>query len=77
LQNEKIAWDELNKRLNDLSVRDNNHKLANNKREQLGIAGRSNKIRTYNQKTGTVINHINNKKITFRDLYKGDLEKIH
>jgi protein subunit release factor A len=67
----------LEKRLNDLSVRDNNHKLANNKREQLGIAGRSNKIRTYNQKTGLVINHINNKKITFRELYKGDIDKLY
>ena len=33
INNEKIAWDELEKRLNDLSVRDNNHKLANIKRE--------------------------------------------
>lgn len=77
INNEKNAWNELEKRLNDLNTRNNNNKLTNIKHQQLGITGRSNKIRTYNQKTGIVINHINNKKITFRELYKGDLNKIH
>jgi len=77
IQNEKIAWDELEKRLNDLNEKNNNDKLANIKREQLGISNRSNKIRTYNEKTGMVINHLNNKKITFRELYKGNIEKLH
>lgn len=77
VQNEKVAWDELRKRLNDLSVRDNNHKLADAKREQIGIANRSNKIRTYNEKAGIVINHLNDKRITFRELYKGNIEKLY
>lgn len=75
--NEKIAWEELNQRLLDLKRKDDNFNLTNEKRSQLGKSSRSNRMRTYNTKTGLVINHINNKKITLRDLYKGNLEKIH
>ena len=75
--NEKFAWEELNRRLLDLKRKDDNLDLINEKRDQLGKPSRSNRMRTYNTKTGLVVNHINNKKITFRDLYKGNLEKIH
>jgi peptide chain release factor 1 len=78
ISNEKIAWAELEKRLYDLNHRYNREKLSNIKREQFGnVTGRSNKMRTYNQKTGMVINHSSGKKITFRELYKGNIEKIH
>jgi protein subunit release factor A len=77
MSNEKIAWEELERRLKDASLRNINIELADTKRNQLGRANRSNKIRTYNEKTGMVINHINNKKITFRELYKGNIDKIH
>ena len=77
IQNENVAWAELEKRLNDLSVRDNNRKQSDIKRGQIGISNRANKIRTYNEKMGIVINHLNDKKITFRELYKGNLEKLH
>lgn len=75
--NEKFAWEELNRRLKDLKQKDNQHSLSCEKREQLGKSSRSNRMRTYNEKTGMIINHTNNKKMTFRDLYKGNLEKIH
>jgi peptide chain release factor 1 len=77
LQNEKIAWTELEKRLNDLNNKNKNNQKADIKRSQIGISNRSNKIRTYNEKTDTIINHSNNKKITFRDLYKGNIEKLY
>ena len=77
MQNEKIAWFELEKRLDDLNRKNNSIKKADIKREQIGISNRANKIRTYNEKTGTVINHLNNKKITFRELYKGNIEKLY
>jgi peptide chain release factor 1 len=77
IQNEKIAWFELEKRLKDLNIKNNKNKLASIKREQIGISNRSNKIRTYNEKTGVVINHLNDKKITFRELYKGNIEKLY
>jgi peptide chain release factor 1 len=75
--NEDVAWAELEKRLNDLSARDNSRKNADIKRGQIGISNRANKIRTYNEKMGMVINHLNDKTITFRDLYKGNIEKLY
>lgn len=75
--NEDVAWAELEKRLNDLSARDNSRKNADIKRGQIGISNRANKIRTYNEKMGIVINHLNDKTITFRDLYKGNIEKLY
>jgi len=75
--NENVAWTELEKRLNDLSARDNSRKNADIKRGQIGISNRANKIRTYNEKMGIVINHLNDKTITFRDLYKGNIDKLY
>ena len=75
--NEKFAWEELDRRLKQLKTQSDNNLRSSEKRDQLGKTSRSNRMRTYNEKTGIVINHINNKKITFRDLYKGNLEKIH
>lgn len=77
MQNEKIAWTELGKKFDDFNNKLNIDKKTNIKREQIGISNRSNKIRTYNEKTGTVTNHSNNKKITFRELYKGNIDKLH
>jgi protein subunit release factor A len=76
-QNEDVAWAELKKRLDDLSARDNSRKNADIKRGQIGVSNRSNKIRTYNEKMGIVINHLNDKTITFRELYKGNIEKLY
>lgn len=76
LFNEREAWSELENRLSKFANRKANDKFTDIKRFQLGQSSRSNKIRTYNEKTGTVINHLNDKKITFRELYKGNLEKI-
>jgi len=76
-QNENNAWTELEKRFNDLNVEKNNRKQSDIKRGQIGISNRSNKIRTYNEKQGTVTNHLNNKKITFRELYKGNIKKLY
>lgn len=76
-QNEDVAWAELEKRLNDLSARDNSRKNTDLKRDQIGISNRANKIRTYNQKSGTVTNHLNDKTITFRELYKGNIDKLY
>lgn len=75
--NEDVAWAELEKRLNDLSARENSRKNADVKRGQIGISNRANKIRTYNEKMGMVINHLNDKTITFRDLYKGNIDKLY
>lgn len=75
--NEEEAWSELQKRLDDLSVRDNNRKQTDIKRGQIGISNRANKIRTYNEKMGLVINHLNDKTISFRDLYKGNIDKLY
>jgi len=76
-QNEDVAWAELEKRLNDLSARDNSRKNADIKRGQIGVSNRANKIRTYNEKMGIVINHLNDKTITFRELYKGNIDKLY
>lgn len=76
-QNEKNAWAELYNRLFEhyKSIEDN--KLYKEKKDQIGIQNRTNKIRTYNFRTGIVKDHRNNKTISVKELYKGNIIKLH
>lgn len=47
------------------------------KRKQGGTGERSESIRTYNYKIGTVVNHLNNKKMTIKEFFKGEICKLH
>lgn len=76
-QNEKNAWAELYKRLHKYYKDIDDKKSANEKRSQIGIQNRTNKIRTYNFKTGIIKDHRTNKTISIKELYKGNIIKLH
>jgi len=76
-QNYREAKKELQKKLNSLNNSNFKSDEKEEKRNQVGINNRSNKMRTYNVKTGLVKNHISGKKTSLRNIYKGKLELIH
>ena len=76
-QNEKNAWNELYNRLHEHYKSIEDKKLYKEKKDQIGIQNRTNKIRTYNFKTGIVKDHRNNKTISVKELYKGYIKKLH
>ena len=53
------------------------HSTNNKKRKnQIGSGMRGDKIRTIRVQDGKVINHLNKKKISFKEYYKGNIDKL-
>ena len=76
-KNEEMAWKRLEDKLNKI----NNDKLKEinkiNIFEQIGYGGRNGKKRTYRVQDGYVIDHITERKISIKDLYKGNIKLLH
>lgn len=47
------------------------------RKDQIGDTFRGNKRRTYNQKANEVIDHLNNKSCTFKEILKGNITTLH
>lgn len=77
IQNEELAWKRLQEKVYDYYKSLSDKKNSDIKKEQVGIQNRSNKIRTYNIKNDFVKDHITNKTITIKQLYKGEIDKLH
>jgi protein subunit release factor A len=47
------------------------------RKDQIGDTFRCNKRRTYNQKANEVIDHLNNRSCTFKEIMKGNITTLH
>jgi len=77
IHNEIEAWEKLQQRVYEYYKSLNDKNLSDIKKDQVGIQNRSNKVRTYNIKNDMVKDHITNKTITIKQLYKGEIDKLH
>ena len=77
IQNEELAWKGLKMRVFEYYKSLKNKENSDSKRNQVGIQNRANKVRTYNVKNDFVKDHTTNKTITIKQLYKGDIDKLH
>lgn len=70
--NNKIdALDEIKKRVNYFYRTGHEDEASEIRREQIGTGERSDKRRTYRVKDGIVVDHITNKTVNIKDIYKG------
>jgi len=76
-QNEKTAWNLLQIRLNQFYGDQEQQKITENRREQIGTGMRGDKRRTYRVKDNLVIDHITNKRSSLKSIQKGCLELLH
>ena len=76
-QNDKIAWAELEKRVNQYYSNNSFQQLTNEIRKQIGSGERGDKIRTYNVKCNTATDHRNNKKCNLQAFIKGNISLLH
>jgi len=76
-RNEEQAWKELENRLKDKYNNNEEKKIKNKRIGQIGTGVRDEKRRTYRVKDNLVIDHITNKKTSLKNIYKGNLIKIH
>lgn len=77
IQNEELAWKGLELRVGEYYKSLKNKQNSDDKKNQIGIQNRANKVRTYNVKNDLVKDHITNKTITIKQLYKGEIDKLH
>ena len=76
-KNKEKALKELKNRLLEVEQQNYSNDYSNNRNNQIGDGGRSNKRRTYNVKTGVVKDHITGKKTSIKNINKGKIEKLH
>lgn len=76
-KNEEIAWTRLEDKMR--VIHDSGEiKLVNaNRSSQIGSGERCDKRRTYRDQDGFVLDHITGKRITMKELYKGNVGYLH
>lgn len=77
IKNEELAWEKLQEKVYDYYKSLSDKKSSDIKKGQVGIQNRSNKMRSYNMKNNMVKDHLTNKTITIKQLYKGEIDKLH
>ena len=75
-KNEEIAWNRLEEKLSVIERKKFDMDVYQNRFNQIGNAGRSDKKRSYRVKEDLVIDHITNKKASFKDINKGKIELL-
>ncbi len=76
-KNEAAAWIRLEEKLKKINDSTNQSKEDKIRFDQIGYGSRNDKIRTYRIQDGYVIDHNTNKQITVKELYKGNIKKLH
>jgi peptide chain release factor 1 len=76
-KNEEAAWKRLEEKLQVLANISHNEKVKENRFNQIGYGNRNEKRRTYREQDGYVLDHVTNKKITIKELYKGNIRSLH
>jgi len=76
-KNEDAAWKRLEEKLGEIHNGKDEEKVKENRFNQIGYGNRNDKRRTYREQDGFVLDHITNKRITIKELYKGNIKQLH
>jgi peptide chain release factor 1 len=76
-KNEEAAWTRLEEKLQKLNDNQYTDKVKSVRFEQIGYGDRNEKRRTYRIVDGFVLDHVTNKRITVKELYKGKIKSLH
>lgn len=68
---------EMKKRLKEKAQSDYDSQYSQIRKDQIGDTFRGNKRRTYNQKANEVVDHVNNKSATLKEILKGNIKTLH
>ena len=75
-KNKEEALVELKKRINDFYRNGHDSITSEQRKEQIGEGGRSDKRRTYRVKDGVVVDHITNKTASLKDILRGKINLL-
>ena len=76
-KNEEAAWIRLEEKLQNINDNLYKEEVKSDRFEQIGYGDRNDKRRTYRIVDGVVLDHLTNKRITTKDLYKGKIKSLH
>lgn len=76
-KNEETAWARLEERLKQISDGVLGEKMKETRFNQIGFGNRNDKRRTYREQDGFVLDHVSGKRITIKELYKGNIRLLH
>ncbi len=76
-KNEEAAWKRLEEKLQSINDSSKNDEIKEARFNQIGYGNRNDKRRTYREQDGWVLDHITNKRITIKELYKGQIKSLH
>ena len=74
--NQKIAMEELDRRLNAVVLSSHKNETAKIRKEHVGSGMRGDKIRTYRFQDDTVVDHISNKSASVKQVMKGNFDLL-
>lgn len=75
-KNEELAWLRLEEKLKSIEQEKFDNKIYQDRYDQVGNSGRSDKKRSYRIKEDLVIDHETNKKCTFKEFSRGKIELL-
>lgn len=76
-QNREVAWKLLKEKLLEIETKKLEGNITENRRSQIGAGERSDKRRTYREKDDLVVDHISNKSMRLKDVWKGKIQLLH
>jgi peptide chain release factor 1 len=76
-KNEEAAWKRLEEKLSQINDGAIGDKIKETRFNQIGYGNRNDKRRTYREQDGFVLDHVTDKRITIKELYKGNIRQLH
>jgi peptide chain release factor 1 len=76
-KNEEVAWKRLEEKLGEISNGAFDAKVKEARFGQIGYGNRNDKKRTYREQDGFVVDHVTERRITMKELYKGNIKSLH
>ena len=75
-KNKKKALETVENRINEILQEEHHKQTSQARQQQVGSGMRGDKVRTYRSQEDQVTNHLNNKKVSLKKVYKGELEEL-
>jgi len=76
-KNEEAAWKRLEEKLAEIDSGEYGEKIKEARFGQIGYGNRNDKRRTYREQDGFVLDHVTGKRISIKELYKGNIKSLH
>jgi peptide chain release factor 1 len=76
-KNEETAWQRLEDKLGAIQEKNIVADQRNIRFDQIGFGNRNDKNRTYRIQDGYVLDHLSGKRITIKELFKGNVHMLH